>query len=188
HFAIPYDALFVENEHRAFGDALEPYHVLVVNVVIANHLLVEIAEQRERELLVGVKRLERKRRIDADAEYLRLRPPKRSEIVAQRAEFFRAHGTEGGGKERQHHGMTAFAAEGHRLAILISEGEIRRVRADVDTHESSGDKNTGAAVPPSVGDGFGQDSKPAQGGHDDVFSKSLPGGCPTYQTHRTYQT
>src|SRR5262245_7984690 len=58
------DPVAIDDEDRAFGDTLQPNHVLVKNSVIADHLFIEVAEQRECQLLFGVKRPEREERID----------------------------------------------------------------------------------------------------------------------------
>src|SRR5258707_13661014 len=71
-FAVADHTLFVDDEHRAFRDPLETDHVLVEHAVVPNHLFVEVAEQRERELLVIVERFEREERVDADAEHVRV--------------------------------------------------------------------------------------------------------------------
>src|SRR5688572_24483023 len=59
HFPVPDDAVLIEDENRALGNPLQPDHVLVEDAVVANRLLVEIAEQLELEVLLIVKRLQR---------------------------------------------------------------------------------------------------------------------------------
>jgi len=44
HLAIAHDALFVDHEDGAFGDAFEADHVLVEYAVVANRLFVEVAQ------------------------------------------------------------------------------------------------------------------------------------------------
>src|SRR5438093_1189004 len=45
HFAVPHDPVGIEDEDRPLRDALEPDHVRVEHPVIADGLLVEVAEQ-----------------------------------------------------------------------------------------------------------------------------------------------
>src|SRR5262249_26443735 len=66
HLPVPHHAILVDHEHGALRDSLEADHVLVENAVLANDLLVEVAQQRKRQLLVVVKRLQREERVDAD--------------------------------------------------------------------------------------------------------------------------
>ena len=72
HLAVPDHAILVDDEHGALGDALEADHVLVEHAVVANHLLVVVAQQREIQVLLILKRLQREERVGADAEHLRL--------------------------------------------------------------------------------------------------------------------
>ena len=74
HLAMPDHAVLVQHEHGALGDALQPDHVLVEHAVVADDLLVEVAQQRKGQVLLVGERLERKKGIDADAVDLGLRP------------------------------------------------------------------------------------------------------------------
>ena len=47
HLAVPHDAVLVEHEHGALGDAFQADHVLVEHAVVADHLLVEVAAAAE---------------------------------------------------------------------------------------------------------------------------------------------
>src|SRR4030095_17101845 len=61
--AVLHHAAPVEDEDRPFRDPFQPDHVLVEYPVVADHLLVEIAEQREGQPLLVVDTLRRKARI-----------------------------------------------------------------------------------------------------------------------------
>src|SRR6185295_10044228 len=74
-FAVAHDAVLVDDEDGPPGDALEADHVLVEDAVVANDLLVEIAEEGKRQLLMILKGLQREERVDADAVHLGARLP-----------------------------------------------------------------------------------------------------------------
>src|SRR5215467_13936036 len=101
---MPDDPVTVDDENRPLGNSMKSDHVLVVNPVLANHLFVEITQERERQPLGVVKRLQRKERVDADAEHFRLRMVESGELVAERAELFLAHRAERGGEKCQDYG------------------------------------------------------------------------------------
>src|SRR6266545_4277055 len=103
HLAVPDDALPVEHKHRALRDALQPDHVLVEDAVVADDLLVEIAEQREVQTLVGLKRLEREKRVDADAVDPCTGGVQLAQRIAKRAELLSTYRTERRWEERQNH-------------------------------------------------------------------------------------
>ena len=101
------------------GDPLEANHVFVEDPVIANDLLVEVAQERKRELLVGLKRLQREERIHTDTEYAGIRLIEPGHAVAERAQLLGAYRAEGRGEERQHDRTAPLSAERDRLAILV---------------------------------------------------------------------
>src|SRR5438094_4261806 len=137
HFAVPDRARAVDDEDGAFGNALQPDHVLVEDAVVANHLLVEVAQERKRQLLLIVKCLEREKGVDADAIDARIGVVEPRQRVAEGAQLLRAHAAERRRKERQHHRMPALAAQRHRLALVVREREIRGLRAEFRGHHSS---------------------------------------------------
>src|SRR5437879_4348393 len=102
HFLVANDAVLVDDEDRAVGDALQADHVLVEDAVIANRLLVEIAEQRKGETLRIGKRLQREEGIDADAVHLRVRLVEPRHRVAERAQFLLADTAERRREEGEH--------------------------------------------------------------------------------------
>src|SRR5688572_21612510 len=52
HFTMTHDAVLIDDEDRALGDVLHADHVGVEDAVLGDHFLVEVAEQREIELLL----------------------------------------------------------------------------------------------------------------------------------------
>src|SRR5215813_8635749 len=88
--AIANNPIGVEDEHGSPGDPMQADHVLVVDPVVLNHLLVEIAQEREREPLCVMESLQREERIDADAVDLGLRFIEARELVAKRAQLLLA--------------------------------------------------------------------------------------------------
>src|ERR1035437_8813199 len=140
HLPVPDDAVLVEDEHRPFRDPLEANHVLVEHAIVADGLLVEVAQQRKRESLLVVKRLEREEGVHADAEHLRVRSVGPVELVypiPERAQLLLTHRAERRREEREHDRPPAQRAERHRLALLIREGKVRRLRSHIYSHRSS---------------------------------------------------
>src|SRR5262245_54120246 len=98
---VPDDAVLVDDEDGALGNPLEADHILVEDAVIPDRLLVEIAQQREREMLLVHERLQREKRVDADAIDLRVRLVQARHRVAERAELLLAHAAERSREKRQ---------------------------------------------------------------------------------------
>src|SRR6185436_14693572 len=116
--------------------ALQADHVLVEHTVVANHLLVEIAQEGKRQVLILLKRLQREKRINTDTVHLCVREVQRREPVAEGAELLGAYRTERRRKKCEHHRTAAPPAERDRLAVLVGQGEVRGCRTDVYRHES----------------------------------------------------
>src|SRR6266850_3039762 len=89
-FAVPHDALLVDDEDGPLGDALEAYHVFVEDAVVANDLLVEVAQEGKRQLLMILKRLQGEERIDTDAVHLAARLAQPRHGIAERAQLLGA--------------------------------------------------------------------------------------------------
>src|SRR5665213_4073985 len=68
--AVAHAAVLVDHEHGALRDALQADHVLIEHAVVPNHLFVEVGQEREGELFVVVKGLERKEGVNAQAKHL----------------------------------------------------------------------------------------------------------------------
>src|SRR5713101_1619868 len=123
-FAVAHDAVLVDDEDGPPRDAFEADHVFVEDAVVANDRLVEIAQEGKRQLLMIVKRLQRKERIDTDAVHLggRLTQPRQG--IAKRAHLLGTDRAEGGREKGQYHRLAALLAQGDRLAVLSGQGEI----------------------------------------------------------------
>src|SRR5439155_16688196 len=111
HLAVADDAVLIDDEHRALRDPLQADHVFVEDAVVADRLLVEIAQQRKVVALRVLERLEREESVDADAVDLRVSLVEPCERIAERAELLGAHAAEGGGKKGQHDGLAPLFAE-----------------------------------------------------------------------------
>src|SRR5437773_5372492 len=136
-FAVAHDAVLVDDEDGPPRDAFEADHVLIEDAVVANDLLVEIAQEGKRQLLMVVKRLQREERIDTDAVHHggRLTEPRQG--IAKRAHLPGTDRAEGGREKGQYHGLAAPLAQRDGLAVLSGQREIRGLRSDVDRHEAS---------------------------------------------------
>src|SRR5438128_1321897 len=77
---------------------------------------------------------ERVKRVDADAEHLRLRLIQPRERIAERAQLLRAHAAERRGEKGEHDRLSLLLAELDRLPILVGQGKVRCVRSDVYSH------------------------------------------------------
>jgi CBS domain-containing protein len=126
----PDHAVLVDHEHGPLGNSLEADHVLVEHAVIANHLFIEIAEERETQLLLIVKCFQREERVGADPEHLGIRLAQLAHRIAKGAELLLTGAAERGGKKRQHHGLAFQPAERYGLALLVHQGETE-LRTDV---------------------------------------------------------
>src|SRR5688500_11160675 len=94
HLAVPDDAALVDDEHGALRDVLQADHVGIDHAVLVDDLFVVIAQQRKSELLLIVPRLQRKERIGADAEHLRVHVLEVAHRVAKVAHLFGARAAE----------------------------------------------------------------------------------------------
>src|SRR5205809_457510 len=92
--AVTDDAVAVNHEHRPLGNSLQANHVLVKHAILADDVLVEVAQEGKRQPLRIMKSLERKERIDADAVHLRLRAVQARQLIPEGAQLGRAHGAE----------------------------------------------------------------------------------------------
>ena len=101
HLAVADDPVLVQHEHGPLGDPLQADHVVVEDAVLADDLLVEVAQQRKRQSLLIRERLERKEGIDADAVHLGPCLVELAERVAEGAQLFLAHRTERRREKRQ---------------------------------------------------------------------------------------
>src|SRR5262245_45719578 len=129
------DAAAVDHERRALRDVLQPDHIGVDDTVLANHVLVEVAEERKLQRLGIGPRLERKECVDRDAEHSGVDLVQFRRRVAKRAHLGRARAAERRRHERQdHRPLLQLLAERDGLSILIRKGEIWRLRADSYRH------------------------------------------------------
>src|SRR3954467_1389377 len=108
---MAHGAVLVDHERGALRDALEADHVFVERTVGSDDVLVEVAEEREVQLLIRLKRLERKKSVNADAVDLRLGVVQLRDIVAERAQFLRADSTERRREKCEHDRMPPLRAE-----------------------------------------------------------------------------
>ncbi len=136
-FAVAHRAVLVDHERGTLGDALEADHVLVERPVGANDFFVEITEEWEVELLIGLKRLERKKSVNADAVDLGLRVVQLRDVVAERAQLLGADPAERRRKECEHDRMPPLRAERDGLPILVHQRKVRRFRSHFCRHEAS---------------------------------------------------
>src|SRR6476620_3934075 len=134
---MAHGAVLVDHERGALRDALEADHVFVERAVGANDVFVEVTEEWEVELLIGLKRLERKKSVNTDAVDLRLGVVQLRDVVAERAQFLRADSTERRREECEHDRMPPFRAERDGLPILVHQRKIRRFRSDFCRHDAS---------------------------------------------------
>src|SRR6187549_3544274 len=81
--AIADDALAIDDNHGAAGNALQAAHVRVDHVELLDGVLVEVAQQVEVERVLAGKFLQRERRVDADAEHRRVDRIERGKLIAE---------------------------------------------------------------------------------------------------------
>src|SRR5688572_25150690 len=135
HLAIPNDAAFIDREHRALRDVFQSDHVGIDDAVFVDDLFVVVAQKREPKLLLIVPRLQRKERIGAHAEHLRIHVLEVAHRVAEVAHLLRARAAERAREKREHDvAFAEFLAQRDVLAILIDEREIRGLATDFDRH------------------------------------------------------
>src|SRR4051812_38344599 len=133
-FLVADDAILVDHEHRALGNPLQADHVFVEHAEFLDRLLVEVAQQRKVVPLRILEGLEGEEGVDADAVDLRLRRVQPCHRVAERAQLLCAHAAERGRKKCQHNRFAPLFAQLHRLPVLVGQGEIRRFRSNVYSH------------------------------------------------------
>src|SRR4051812_46681855 len=63
NFGMADDPVLVDDKHGPLGDSLQAGHVLVEHAVVADHLLVEVAQERKGQLLLVLECLERKKSV-----------------------------------------------------------------------------------------------------------------------------
>src|SRR5262245_33958889 len=135
HFAMTHDTALVDQKYRSFCDVLEPDHVGVDHAVLRDHIFVEVAEQREVQLVLVAPRLQREERVNADTEHFGLHGVQRAGRIAEGAHLFLARAAVGRREERQDDRTgLELLAQRDRLAILIGQREIGRLGAYLYGH------------------------------------------------------
>src|SRR4030095_299811 len=94
-FGIPDLAGFVDHERGTFSNSLESDEVVIVRAVGLAHLTVEIAEQREVQILFVLPLLLRKWAIHTDSQDLSIEIGIVAEVVPHRTEFGGTHASKG---------------------------------------------------------------------------------------------
>src|SRR5262249_13400104 len=131
HLPVPDDAVLVEDEDGAAGDAPQAAHVLVEGTLVAAPMLAAVSPKWTGVSLMTAECRERKEGSDADAVRLRVRMVEPRQRVAERAELLRTHAAERRGKEREHDRLSSLIAELDRLPLLAGQREVRRFRSNV---------------------------------------------------------
>src|SRR5207247_1587611 len=73
-------------------------------------------------------------RVDADPVHLGLRLIQPRHRIAKGAQLLGAHAAERRGKKGEHDRLPPLVAQLDRLAILVRQGEVRRLRSNVYSH------------------------------------------------------
>ena len=125
HLGIFYNALFINDESRSFGNPVHiEYEICVERAVGRGDSFIEIAEQGEVKVLLFFEFSQGEDGIDADAEYLGVGLVVEGDVVPGTAEFLGAGACEGLGEEKQEDVLAFTVGEGYFLFVGIVEAKV----------------------------------------------------------------
>src|SRR5579862_1209597 len=127
--------VLVHHKHGPLRDAVEQAHKRrIVHPEGLHRLVIEIAQQRKRQV-VGLRELvEHERRVGADPVDLRVQRVEPAQVVAEPAHLLGARAGERRRKEREHRRLAAQFAHLDRLAFAVHENGFRRLLPDFECH------------------------------------------------------
>src|SRR5262245_44127216 len=137
NFTMTDNAVAIDDEDRALGDAFHADHVRIEHAVLFDDFLVVVAQEREIQLELIAPCLEREERVGAHTQHVGVDLVQVRRGVAERAHLLMADTAERGGKKCENdRPLLQLGAERDILAILVVQREIGRLGAYVYGHRS----------------------------------------------------